>query len=111
MQLDTVSVGPGVYCFTSTADLAANGTFTLTGAGTYIFRVGSGLTANPLSNMQLLNGADACNVFWQVVSAATLNGTTFAGNVVAQAGVSLGAGTMALPVELQGQHWPPPPAP
>ena len=103
MQLDTVSVGPGVYCFTSTADLAANGTFTLTGAGTYIFRVGSGLTANMLSNMQLLNGADPCNVFWQVVSAATLNGTTFAGNVVAQAGVTLGPGTMPLPVSLQGR--------
>jgi uncharacterized repeat protein (TIGR01451 family) len=53
--------------------------------------------------MLLLNGADPCNVYWQVVSAATLNGSTFAGNVVAQAGVSLGAGTMPLPVSLQGR--------
>ncbi len=103
MQLDGASVGPGVYCFSSTADLAANGTFTLTGAGTYIFQVGSGLTANVLSNMLLLNGADPCNVFWQVTSAATLNGSTFAGNVVAQAGVSMGAGTLILPVALQGR--------
>ena len=103
MQLDTVSVGPGVYCFSSTADLAANGTFTLDGAGLYIFQVGSGLTANALSNMQLLNGADPCNVFWQVTSMATLNGSTFAGNVVAQAAVTMGAGTMILPVSLSGR--------
>jgi uncharacterized repeat protein (TIGR01451 family) len=103
MQLDTVSVGPGVYCFTSTADLAANGTFTLNGAGTYIFQVGSALTANVLSNVVLQNGADPCDVFWQVTSAATLNGSAFAGNVVAQAGVSMGAGTMSLPVALQGR--------
>jgi hypothetical protein len=102
-QLDTVSVGPGIYCFTSTADIAANGTFTLDGAGTYIFQVGSSLTANTLSNMVLINGADPCDVFWQITAAATLNGSTFAGNVVAQAAVDLGAGTMILPVALIGR--------
>jgi hypothetical protein len=33
---------------------------------------------------------DVCNVFWQVGSAATLNGSNFPGIVVAQAGVTLG---------------------
>src|SRR5579862_8483065 len=103
MQLDGVTVGPGTYCFSSTADLAANGTFTLSGAGTYIFQVGSALTANVLSNVVLTNGADPCNVFWQVTSLATLNGSTFAGNVVAQAGVHIGAGTAILPVDLAGR--------
>jgi uncharacterized repeat protein (TIGR01451 family) len=103
MQLNGVTVGPGTYCFSSTADLAANGTFTLNGAGTYIFQVGSALTANVLSNVLLTNGADACNVFWQVTSLATLNGSTFAGNVVAQAGVHIGAGTAILPVDLAGR--------
>jgi hypothetical protein len=103
MQLSGVSVGPGTYCFTSTDDVAANGTLTLNGAGTYIFQVGSALTANVLSNVLLMNGADPCNVFWQVTSLATLNGSTFAGNVVAQAGVHVGAGTMILPVNLAGR--------
>ena len=94
-QLDGVTVGPGVYCFSSTADLAATGTLTLDGAGTYIFQVGSSLTANALSTVTLLNGADPCNVFWQIGSAATLNGD-FAGNVVAQAGVTVGSGTSLL---------------
>lgn len=103
MQLNGVMVGPGIYCFSSTADLAATGTLTLNGAGTYIFEVGSALTANVLSNVLLINGADPCDVFWQVTSAATINGTSFAGNIVAQAGVTLGAGTLPLPVTLTGR--------
>jgi type VI secretion system secreted protein VgrG len=91
-QLDGVTLGPGTYCFTSTADLAATGNLTLDGAGIYIFQVGSSLTANVNSTVTLLNGADFCNVFWQVTSAATLNGVNFVGNVVAQAAVDLGVG-------------------
>jgi hypothetical protein len=91
-QLAGASLGPGIYSFSTAADLAANGTLTLSGAGTYIFRVGSALTANVGSSVLLLNGATACNVFWQVFSAATLNGVTFAGTVVSQAGISLGPG-------------------
>jgi len=83
--------------------LAAAGTFTLSGSGTYIFQVGSALTANVLSSVLLTNGADPCSVFWQVTSAATLNGITFAGTVVAQAATSLGAGTISVPVNLAGR--------
>jgi uncharacterized repeat protein (TIGR01451 family) len=82
---------PGVYSI-GAADLAAAGTFTLDGAGVYVFQVASSLTANVGSQVLLINGANACNVFWQVTSAATLNGVTFAGNVVAQANVTLGVG-------------------
>jgi hypothetical protein len=84
--------GPGVYSFTSTANIASGTTLTLSGSGIYIFQVGSAVTANVGSNVLLLNGASACNVFWQVTSAATLNGVNFAGTVVAQAGVTMGVG-------------------
>jgi hypothetical protein len=93
-ELGGVTLGPGTYSFTSTADIASGEALTLSGAGTYIFKVGSALTANVLSNVQLMNGASQCNVFWQVTSAATLNGNTFAGTVVAQAGVTLGVGAV-----------------
>jgi hypothetical protein len=89
-QLSGASFGPGIYCL-GAADLAAGGVLTLNGAGTYIFRTSSSLTANVGSSV-VLAGADPCNVFWQVTSAATLNGNNFAGNVVAQAGVTLGVG-------------------
>lgn len=91
-ELGGVTLTPGVYSFSTTANIASGTVLTLTGGGTYIFKVGSALTANVLSNVLLLNGASACNIFWQVTSAATLNGATFAGTVVAQAGVTLGVG-------------------
>jgi ice-binding like protein/exosortase sorting signal-containing protein len=91
-QMNGANIGPGIHCFSSTADLAALGTMTLTGAGTYIFRVPTSLTANVGSTV-VLAGADPCSVFWQVGSAATLNGVNFPGNVVAQAGVTLGVGS------------------
>jgi hypothetical protein len=93
-ELGGAMLGPGVYSFSSTANIAAGTALTLTGAGTYIFKVGSGLTANVGSSMLLVNGASPCNVFWQVTSAAILNGDSFAGTVVAQAGVTLGVGAV-----------------
>ena len=91
-ELGGLSLTPGTYSFTSTANIAANQTLTLTGGGTFIFLFVSAITANVGSSVVLANGASACNVFWQVTSAATLNGNSFAGTVVAQAGVTLGVG-------------------
>jgi Ice-binding-like len=92
-EVGATQVGPGVYSFSSTANIANNTTFTLNGAGVYIFQVGSAVTAQTGSNILLL-GADPCNVFWQVTSAATLLGVNFAGTVVAQAGVTVGTGAV-----------------
>jgi hypothetical protein len=91
-ELGGTIVTPGVWSFSSTANIAAGTTLTLNGAGIYIFKVGSALTANVFSNVLLQNGASPCNIYWQVTSAATLNGITFAGTVVAQANVTLGVG-------------------
>jgi hypothetical protein len=78
---------PGVYSL-GAANLASGGLLTLSGNGTYIFRVSSSLTTISTSNILLTNGAQACNVWWQVGSSATLGGTTFAGNVVALTGAN-----------------------
>jgi type VI secretion system secreted protein VgrG len=91
-ELGSTVVTPGVYAFSTTANIASGTTLTLNGAGIYVFKVGSALTANVLSNVLLQNGASPCNIYWQVTSAATLNGVTFSGTVVAQAGVTLGVG-------------------
>jgi type VI secretion system secreted protein VgrG len=90
-QLNSQNLTPGIYSV-GAADLASGGTLTLNGAGVYIFKVASSLVANVGSQVVLLGGASACNVYWQVTSAATLNGVNFAGNVVAQAAVTLGVG-------------------
>lgn len=113
MELGGTTVAPGVYSFGSTANIAAGTTLTLSGSGTYVFQVGSAITANALSQVILTNGASACDVYWQITSAATLNGIAFAGNVVAQAGISLGPGaqvtgrvlaTAAGPVTMAGAN-------
>jgi hypothetical protein len=90
-EMSGANFGPGIHCFPSTANLAASSTMTISGAGIHIFRVTSALTAN-VSSTVLFAGADPCLVFWQVGSAATLNGVNFGGNVVSQAGVTLGVG-------------------
>lgn len=81
--------GPGTYSI-GAANIAAGTNLTLSGAGVYVFKVASSLTANVNSTVTLF-GVDPCQVFWQVTSAATLNGVNFAGNVVAQAGVTIGS--------------------
>lgn len=82
---------PGVYCFSSTAQLTGN--LVLNGAGVYIFQVGSGLTTASGSSITLTNGAEACGVWFQVTSSATLGTTTsLVGNILALASITLNTG-------------------
>src|SRR5579859_2179487 len=74
---------PGVYCFSSSAQLT--GALTLDAGGdpgaVWVFKTGSTLTTASNSSVLPLNGAQACNVFWQIGSSATLGtGTSFIGN-------------------------------
>jgi hypothetical protein len=89
----------GVYRTTSAQpSLAITGNLTLDGGGnpnaTWIFQIGSTLTtAATNSNVILINGASAHNVFWQVGSSATLGtGTTLAGTIMADVSITLGTG-------------------
>jgi Ice-binding-like len=53
-------------------------------AAVFIFQIGSTLTTASSSSVVLINGAQACNVFWRVGSSATLGtGTTLVGNIIA----------------------------
>jgi hypothetical protein len=85
------TLGPGTYCFTSSAGLT--GTLTLSGNGVYIFKIVSTLITATGASVHLINGASACSVFWQVGSSATLNTTTtFAGTIMALTSISLKTG-------------------
>lgn len=82
----------GVYKSASTLDL--NGTVTLDAQGdpssVWIFQVGSALTTGSASNVTLVNGASACNVYWQVGSSATLGtNSTFKGSILALTSISV----------------------
>ena len=85
---------PGVYCFSTSAQLT--GTLTLNALGqtnaVWVFRIGSTLTTASGSSVVFINGssANACGVQWRVGSSATLGTTTnFVGNILAQASITL----------------------
>ena len=85
----------GTYCFSSSAQLT--GTLTLDAQGNpnavFIFQIGSTLTTASASTVALVNGAQACNVFWQVGSSAVLGTTTtFRGTIMALTSIALQTG-------------------
>jgi Protein of unknown function (DUF3494). len=82
------TLGPGVYCFATSAQLT--GTLPLSGAGVYIFKIGTTLTTASGSLVTLTAGASACGVWWQVGSSATLGTTTsLVGNILALQSITL----------------------
>ena len=79
-------------------DFMITGTLTLDAENdpnaVFIFKMASTLgTAVGGSVVSLINGAQSCNVFWQVGSSATLNaGNPFVGTIMATTSISVGAG-------------------
>jgi len=96
----TGTLPPGVYKSTSTLGISA-GNLTLDGGGNpqsvFIFQMASTLTTSfnggTSGNVILTGGANACNVYWQVGSSATLGGAAFSGNVLANVAVTINAPT------------------
>jgi hypothetical protein len=83
---------PGVRTASSSLLLSA-GSVTLDAQGNpdavFIFQIGTTLKTGSNTSVSLVNGAQACNVFWQVGSSATLGtGTSFVGTVMALASIT-----------------------
>ena len=92
--LDGLTLTPGTFTSASSMSLSNGATLTLNGAGNYYFQIGSTLTCGTTSTIVLSGGATAANIYWQVGSSATLNGTTFQGNVIANQSITVGGGTV-----------------
>lgn len=85
----------GVY--RDPTSFALSGTLTLDAQGdadtVWLFQAGTTLSTGANSLVNLINGAQADNVFWQVGSSATLGADTdFAGNILAYTSITLGHG-------------------
>ena len=94
-DLGGLVLGPGVYCYTSSGGLT--GTVTLDAQGNpnaqFIFKFGSTLTTAASAAVTLVNGAQACNVYWRIGSLATFgDNNTFAGSVLALTSIRVGTG-------------------
>ncbi len=95
-ELAGQTLTPGVSCQNTASPTTLNGTLTLSGSGIFIVKLNSALTTATNSNIVLINGATANNVFFQVNGAFTagtsssLQGTFLVnGAIVLATGASL----------------------
>jgi len=91
-DLGGMTLTPGAYCFSTSAQLT--GTLNLdaqgSGSSVFIFQIGSTLTTASSSVASLINGGSECNVFWQVGSSATLGtSSTLVGSILALTDITL----------------------
>ncbi len=94
-DLGGLTLTAGVYCFSSSAQLTGVLTLDAQGVGDalFVFQIGSTITTASNSSVLLTNGGQACNVFWQVGSSATLGtDTAFVGNILALTSITLNTG-------------------
>jgi hypothetical protein len=96
-NLGGLTLTPGVYCFSSSAQLT--GALVLNALGdadaVFIFQIGSTLTTASDSSVVVINvpPEGLCNIYWQVGSSATLDtGTAFQGNILALTSITLNTG-------------------
>jgi len=96
-NLGGLTLTPGVYCFSSSAQLT--GALTLDALGNanalFLFKIGSTLTTASGSSVSVINnGGNSCNkAYWQIGSSATLGtGTSFTGDILALSSITLTTG-------------------
>lgn len=96
-DLTNLTLQAGVYAVHSKGAMSLTGPLVLDGAGNrnsvFIFQTNSTLITGSASTVSLINGAQECNVFWQVGSSATLGtGSVFRGTIMADQSVSVTTG-------------------
>jgi len=98
-DLGGLTLVPGVYSFSSSAQLT--GTLTLNYQGNpdaeFVFQIGSSLITASASSVAFINtgigSTPGCDLFWQVGSSATIGtGTDFAGHILALTSITLNTG-------------------
>ena len=105
-QLGDEVLAAGVYRFggASTANLIGNLELAGSADDIWIFQTTSTLVTAASSTITFSGGAQACNVFWQVGTAATLGASSsFAGTILAHDAITLGS-----QVTVNGRRWPAP---
>jgi hypothetical protein len=100
-DLGGLTLTPGVYFFSSSAQLT--GQLTLNDQGDpnaqFVFQIGSTLTTASNSSVVTINGGSmpGCTVFWQIGSSATLGtGTAFEGHILALTSITMNTGATIL---------------
>ena len=100
-QLGGKTLTAGIYTFSAATSANITGTVTLDGQGdpnaVFVFQTNSTLVTASNAVVSLVNGAQACNVFWQVGSSATLGtGTQFVGTIMADQSITDAGGSTVI---------------
>jgi hypothetical protein len=113
-QLGGKTLFAGTYT-SSTGFLITGGDLTLDAQGNanafWVFQTGSSSltvgTPSACQNVNLIHGAQAKNVYWQVGSAATINGIlggcTMVGTIIAEAGISVSTAAVTTQTTVDGR--------
>jgi hypothetical protein len=113
-ELGNRTLAPGIYKSAPGSYSISQGPLTLDAQGDanafWVFQMATTLTVGTPSAHQsvlLVNGAQAKNVFWQVGTAATINGIvgggTMEGTIIAQAAISVSTAGVAAVTTLDGR--------
>ena len=97
-ELNGQTLTHGIYTSGGAMTLAPGGTLTLNGQGdpnaVFIFQLNDGasgiLTVNNATTVNLINGAQPCNVFWKVYAAVIGSTAAFTGTVLASTSITVG---------------------
>ncbi len=94
-DLGGLTLTPGVYCFSAAAQLT--GTLQLDAQGNadavFVIQIGSTLTTAVGASVVFTNAGQACNVYWNIGTSATIGaGTAFIGNLFAAVSITLSSG-------------------
>ena len=97
-DLGGLTLAPGVYDYPGAVNIGSD--TTLSGDGVYIFRIAGTLDTAANTNIALIDGAQACNVFWVVDGATTLAANTnFKGNLLSPSSAT----TVGINVSIDGR--------
>ena len=95
VDLGGKTLGPGVYCFATSAGMTGNLNLDAKGdtAAVFVFQMGSTLTTAAGASVVLVNGAQVRHIWWQVGSSATLGiASAIQGNILAHTSITLTTG-------------------
>lgn len=92
-NIDGMSLGPGVYRWSTSVPITMSVTLVGSATDVWIFQIAQTLAMSAGVRIELSGGALPKNVFWQVVGAVTLGaGAHCEGVILAQTSITLGAG-------------------
>lgn len=88
---------PNIYCTGAATTL--NGNLTLDAendpSAVFVFQIDGALATSTFSNIFLINGANLCNVYWQINGMFTLDeSSVFVGTVIVDGAISLHSGSI-----------------